>query len=815
MGKVLRRLIASPGFAAITLVTLAIGIGSNTAIFSVIESVILRPLPYSDPDRLVGVWHTAPGLGIKELNASPSTYYTYREENRVFQSIGLWDRDSITVTGLGEPEQVVGLDVTVETLPILGIQPILGRWFTQKDDLPGSPATVILSHEYWQRRFGGKPSAVGKSVVLDGKSHEVIGVMPRGFRFLDLKQDLIVPMQHDRAKVFIGNFSFQSVARLKPGVTLAQANADVVRMIPLMGQKFPPPPGFNLKMFEDARLGPDVHPFQQDLVGDVGSVLWVLMGTIGMLLLIACANVANLMLVRTEARQHELTIREVLGAGWRRIALELFSESVTLALAGGALGVGFAYGALRLLVAFAPANVPRLDQISIDFRALLFTLAVSVFAGALFSLAPILKYSRAALATGVREGGRALSQSRHRLRTRNILVVVQVALAMVLLISSGLMIRTFQAMNRVQPGFFRPEQVLTMRISIPEDQVKDAAQAARMDQEILRKLSEIPGVSSAGLSNTMTMEGSTNNDTLYASDRTYTDSQLPPIRRFKFISPGFFQTVGHSLVAGRDLTWTDIQDKRLVVLISENLAREYWQNPAAALGKRVRETPKDEWREIVGVVTDERDDGFNQKAPTIVYWPYFMKQFWMESPAVRRNLVFAVRSPRTGSSGFLKEIQQTVWSVNPDLPLADVRTLADIAQRSMARTSFTLAMLALAGGMALLLGLVGIYGVISYSVSQRKREIGIRLALGAREQLVTRMFVRHGFLLALAGLLFGLAGAGVLTRLMSSLLFEVSPTDAPTYAGVSLILVAAAVFASYVPARRVVAVDPADALRAE
>ncbi len=761
------------------------------------------------------MWHTAPGLHIQMLNAAPSTYFTYREEGRAFEKTGLWNRETSSITGIGQPEDVSSLYVTVETLPILGVEPAVGRWFTQAEDLPGGIEAVILSYEYAGRHFGGSRTAIGKRLIVDGRAREVIGVMPRGFRFLDQKPAVILPMQLDRSKVFLGDFSYQQVARLRPGVTLAQANADVGRMLQLLERKFPPPPGFPVGILRDAHLGPDVHPFQQDLVGDIGKVLWVLMGTIGMVLLIACANVANLLLVRAEGRQQELAIRAALGAGWSRIARELLAESVTLGVLGGAVGVAFAYGAIRLLIALGPANVPRLDLIAIDSRALLFTLAISLAAGAGFGLIPALKYGRARVAAALRDGGRALSQGRERHRARNVLVVAQVTLALVLLIGSGLMIRTFQALNRVDPGFTRPGEVLTLGIGISQAMVKGAAETARMDEAILRKLADIPGISAVGFSNSMTMDGSTSNDLLYAEDRTYRENELPPIRRYKFISPGFFQLVGRRMVAGRDLTWTDIHEQRPVVLVSENLAREYWREPAAALGKRIREGPKEDWAEIVGVVADERDDGLHRPAPAVVYWPYYMKHLYRDAPFVRRYLVFGVRSPRTGTAGFLKEIQRAVWSVNPDLPLVDVRTLEQTAQRSMARTSFTLVMLALASGMALLLGLVGIYGVISYSVTQRTREIGIRLALGAQEQAVTRMFLRQGLALTGIGVLLGLAAASALMRLMSSLLFGVAPVDPLTYAAVSAALVIAASAACYVPARRALAVDPAEALRAE
>jgi putative ABC transport system permease protein len=812
---VLRRLGRSPMFTAITLMTLATGIGANTAIFSVIEGVLLKPLPYAKPDELIGVWHTAPGIGIKELNASASLNIVYREENRVFQDIGLWDGDSDSVTGLAEPEQVRTLNVTDAILPLLGMQPILGRWFTRKDDSPGSPETIMLSYGYWQRKFAGDRTVIGRRVTVNGRPREVIGVMPSTFRFLNQKPELFLPFQFDRGKLFIGNFSFQSIARLKPGVTLAQASADLARLLPMVDAKFPPPPGYSIKMFDDAHIAPNLRPLKQDVIGNIGSVLWVLMGTIGIVLLIACANVANLLLVRAEGRQQELAIRTALGADRRRIAADLLFESVSLGLVGGALGLGVAYGALRLLVAMGPASLPRLSEISIDLRVLLFALAVSVVAGVLFGLIPVFKYAGPQTGIALRQGGRTLSQSRERHRARSTLVVVQVALAMVLLIGSGLMIRTFQALRQVQPGFTRPQEVQTLHLFIPAAQVSDAEQVVRMQQEILRKMAAIPGVQSAAFSTSVTMDGNGSFDLIFIQDKPYAQGKLPPVRRFKFASPGFLHTVGNPLIAGRDFTWNDLYDKAPVAIVTENLAREYWREPSAALGKRIRSDLKSPWREIIGVAGNERDDGVNQKAPTTVYWPAFSKDLEGIGVNVHRTVAFAIRSGRTGSDSFLNEIRQAVWSANPNLPLFDVRTLDEIYSKSMAQTSFTLLMLAVAGGMALLLGVVGIYGVISYSVSQRTREIGIRMALGARQRELTGMFVRHGLALAAIGVACGLAGAVALTRLMSSLLFEINPVDPVTYGAVALGLAAAAALASYVPSRRAAAVEPLEALRAE
>jgi putative ABC transport system permease protein len=815
MKPILRRLARSPMFTAVTLVTLAVGIGANTAIFSVLNGVLLKPLPYPDPERLVGVWETARLQGMEELDASPSTYFTFREENRTFQDIGLWRNDSVNITGTGEPEQVEVLDVTDGVLPILGAQPVRGRCFTRKDDSPGSPKTVILAYGYWQRKFGGDPSVIGRRIMVDGDASEIVGILPSSFRFMNSRAALIEPLRLDRAKVFVGNFSYQAVARLKPGVTLAQANADVARMLPMMLDKFPPAPGISLQMFQEAHFGPLVRPLKADVIGDIGKVLWVLMATIGGVLFIACANVANLMLARAEGRQQELAIRAALGAGWPRIARDLLTESVALGVAGGVLGVGLAYAGLKLLVSIGPANLPRLEEISIDPAVLLFTLAISLAAGLLFGLIPVFKYAGPRLAGALRQGGRTSSDGRARHRARSVLVVVQVALALVLLIGSGLMIRTVRALKQVPPGFTEPQQILTLHVSIPDSEVPKPELATRTYNNILEKVAAIPGVTAAGLTSSVTMDGNNWSDPIFAADESYADGQVPPIRRYKFISPGFFKAMGNPLLAGRDLTWTDIYQTRPVVLVSEVLARELWRTPAAALGKQIRESPKAAWREVVGVAGNERDDGADHKATTIVYWPMMLRDFDGVPLLTQRGQAFAIRSRRTGSASFLNDVRRAVWSVNPDLPIANVRTVQEIYDRSMARTAFTLVMLSLAAGMALLLGIVGIYGVISYTVSQRTREIGIRIALGAPQQSVQRMFVRQGLLLTAIGVVCGLAAAAGLTRLMKALLFEVSPLDPTTYCAVSLVLAAAALAASYIPARRATTIEPVEALRVE
>ena len=816
--QVLRRLSRARLFTAITLITLAVGVGANTVIFSIVEGVLLKPLNYPHAEQLIGVWHRAPGIGLQEVNMAPFVYFIDREQSTTLQDIGIYSGDSLSITGTGQPEHVQGLDVTDGTLPILGVMPALGRLFTRQDDSPGAPETVLLSYGYWRQKFGASASVLGRTIIADGRPREIIGVLPKGFHFLDeADAALILPMQWDRNKTKLGNFSYRAVARLKPGVTMAQASADMARLLPVAIRGFPAPEGFSPALFEKAQIQPSLRPLKRDVIGDVGNVLWVLVGSIALVLLVACANVANLLLVRVEGRRQELAIRTALGAGRGRITAGLLFESLVLGLTGSLVGLAFAYGALRVLVAMAPTGLPRLHEIGIDIPVLLFTLGLAGFVSLVIGLIPVLKYAGVGVHSDLREGGRALSQSRERHRARKSLVVVQVALALVLLICSGLMIRTFQALMHVSPGFAEPDRVRTFRLYIPETQVPVAERdrVVHMEQEMVDKISALPGVSSVGFSTAIPMDGRDSTDPIFAADRTYKEGELPPLRRFKFISPGFLATLGTPLVAGRDLTWTETYQKTPVAIVSENLAKEYWHDPASALGKRIRIGTTDDWREIIGVAKDVHDDGPNNPAPTSVYWPVMQDRFEGDKEMVRRDVAFAIRSPRAASAAFMKEVQQMVWAVDSDLPLSEATTLGELYTKSMARTSFTLVMLCVAGSMALLLGIVGIYGVISYAVSQRTREIGIRMALGAQRQALTAMFVRQGLWLTAIGIAFGLAAAFTTMRLMSSLLFNVSPMDPGTYVITTAGVVAIAYFACYLPSRRAAAVDPVHALRAE
>jgi predicted permease len=805
----------SPGFAATAAVTLALGIGSTAAVFSVVNAVLIRPLPYPDPDRLIGLWHSAQFQAITSRNVrlSSTMYLTYREHNRTFEHVGLWRSASATVTGVGDPEQVRTIVATHDTLPALGVRPARGRWFSQADDTPGTPETVILTDGYWQRRFGGTPDIVGRVVAIDARPREVIGVMPRTFRFLNAEADIILPQRFEPAQLLPNDaHAYIGIARLKPGMSLAQASADVARMLPIWIAER----GTSSTVLLAARFAPALRPVKQDVVGDVGPVLWVLMGTIGIVLVIACANVANLLVVRADGRRQELTVRAALGAGWRHIVRHLLAESVVLGVAGGALGLGLAYAGLQLLIAIAPASLPRVSEIAIDGRVLLFTCAVSIASALVFGLIPAIKFARPTrgLALGAMSGGRNVGDTPTRQRTQQMLLVVQVGLAVVLLVASGLMIRTGQALRNIQPGFAAPSQVQTMRLTMSQTEVPDPARVVQMQQGILDGLSALPGVTSAAFASALPMESEfENNLAMIAEGETVTEG-IPPMRRTKSVTPGYFHTLGVPLIAGSDFTWTDVHERRPVIIVSQNLAQAIWGAPSSAIGKRMRIGRGGPWNEVIGVTGDVYDSGVDQAPPATVYFRAGVAGTAAQ-PFVARDVTFAIRSPRTGSDDLIRQIGQAVWAVNAGLPLARVQTLEDVYNQSMARTSFTLVMLAIAGTMALMLGMVGVYGVISYAVSRRRREIGLRLALGAARTGILRQFLGQTVRVSAVACLCGLALSLVLTRLMAGLLYGVSATDVTTMVGVVAIVLLVATLAAMIPATRAAFIQPMRTLREE
>ena len=815
----LRRLRKAPGFAITVLLTLAIGIGANTAVFTVVDSILLKPLPYPQPEQLVAVWLHAPGAAglanfAEGLRLSPSMYLTFAEHNRTLQSIGVWIAGTANVTGMAQPEEVHTTYISDGVLQTLNVPPAAGRWILSSEQLPRSHPVVMLSYGYWQRRFGGDRSLIGKNLQVDSQTREIVGVMPRGFEVMNQDFDLLIPLAFDPRHQILAGFGYNGIARLKPGVTIREANTDIARMLDIWMDSWRNEDGGDPHFYRTWRISGATRSMKQEVIGSVGSVLWVVMGTIALVMLMACTNVANLLLVRAEGREQELAVRTALGAGRGRIAREVLTECVLLALIGGAAGIGIAEGGLQLLAAIGPGNLPRLQEISLDWRSMVFTLGLSLGSALLFGTIAAIKSMRPAASLVHASAGRTASISRERQRGRNLLVIAQVAIAMVLLISAVLMIRTLAALRNVDPGFSDANHVQTLRIAIPKQLVPDAQTTMRVENSIADKLSAIPGVSSVGFARTVPMDGidpAWNNIFIEGKDAR---AGSAPMRLFNYISPGYFHSQGTRLVAGRDYTWDDIYGLRPVGIISENLARESWGSAAGALGKHFRIMPAQSWIEVVGVAQDVHQNGVGEEAPATVYWPVMVKFPWANNAIyTEREVTFVIRSGRAGSDGLRSEIQRAVWEVNGNLPVASMQTMGDIYARSMARTSFTLVMLGIAGTMALALSLIGVYGVISYAVSQRRREIGIRMALGAQKGELRWMFVRSALGLTGIGMVLGLGTAGVLVRTLRTVLFGVSPLDPVSFAAVPLILAVAAGLASFLPASRIAGIHPAEALR--
>ncbi len=729
--------------------------------------------------------------------------------------MGVWLPGTANVTGLAEPEEARTAQVSDGVLEALDVAPAAGRWLNAGDQDPRGSKAVMLNYGYWQRRFGGEGSVIGRTVMIDSVARTIVGVMPRGFKVANYDFDVMTPLALDPRNQILAGFAYHGIARLKPGMSIALADADVARLLNVWMDSWTNGPGSDPHFYLTWKIVPLLRPLKDEVVGDVGSVLWVVMGTIGVVMLIVCSNVANLLLVRADARQQELALRAALGAGWGRIARELLIESLLLGLIGGAIGVGVAFAGLRLLAAIGPVNLPRLSEIRLDGLSLAFTLALSLFSGLLFGSIPALKFARSRV-PALSGSGRTSSASRERGRSRNALVVAQVAMALVLLVSAVLMIRTFEQLRHVEPGFFDAAHLETMRIAIPDSMIRDPVMVTRIQESIIDKLEAIPGVRSVGFASAMPLEQVEPGwDDVYVEGRTYPNNE-PPLRLYNYVSPGYFHTAGTKMMAGRDFTWADVYGTRPVAMVSEGFARESWGSAQAAIGKRVREYQPMPWHEVVGVVEDVHEDGMMKAAPAMVYWPTLRRDFFGPGTfGATRAVTFAVRSDRAGTESFVGEVQRAVWSVNANLPVASVRTMEELYTQSMARTSFTLVMLAIGGAMALALSIIGIYGVVSYAVAQRTREIGIRLALGAQRNLVRWMFVRAALILAAMGVGMGMAGAAALAYVMKALLFGVRPLDPVTFVAVPLLLAAAAALASYLAARRAVSIDPAEALRAE
>jgi putative ABC transport system permease protein len=762
------------------------------------------------------VQHAAPGRGMSDVGQCAAWHFTYMDEAESFEDLGMYTGSSASVTGRGAPEALPTLEVTSGVFRAIRSAPLAGRIFTEEEMDPDGAATIMLAEGYWWSRFGGDPDIVGQTLQVDGATREIIGVMPQEIRALGYDPSIIVPLRFRRSNLFVGNIGYDAVGRLRDGVTVEEAHADLSRVMPQAWEKFPGGP-------VAASSSPDLYEvdlrsLRTDLVGPVANLLWVLLGGVAMVLLIACANVANLFLVRAEGKDGEMAVRTAMGASSRRITWEYLKESLLLGLLGGIGGLILAQVGLRSLLNFAPVTLPRLDEVSLDSSILLFTLAVSLGAGFFFGIFPMLRKGKSDLVDSLKEGGRSGMKDRKRQRVQNTLAVSQMALALVLLVSSGLMLRSFQSLRTVDPGFQNPQDVLALRLYIPGSEVPLGADVATTYEMIVRRLEEVSGVSSVGLATAIPMDGGNNVNPFIVRDRGLDAEGGRISRRHKWIGPNYLETLQIPLLMGRTVTWDDIHGRAPVALLSETLATEVFGSPEEALGQYVAARPDPpHWKEVIGIVKDVREDGMDQPHPALVYWPHVTLGFWQgnapDQVQVWRGAGIAIRSSRVGTPGLLEDVEEAIWEISPNLPVQGVRPLPDLMAASMGRTSFAMILLGVAGLVALILGLVGVYGVVSYAVSQRQRELGMRMALGAQPGQVKGMVLKQGFVLAGIGVVLGLVLAVGATRLMSSILIGVDPVDPLTYSAVAGGLLVVALLASYLPARRASRVDPMTALR--
>ena len=813
----LRRLARTPGFTAVSVLTLGLGIAGTTAAFSVINGVLLRPLPYRDPERLVQLWHTAPGLGVLKVEQSDASYIQYHDKaTRSFESVASYQSSAANLTGGQEPERVASANVTASFLPTLGVRPAVGRNFIEEEDRPGGAAVAILSDALWRRRYGADPAMVGKTIQVDGRTREVIGIMAPSFRFPEGETELWLPMGIDRAHVSTGNFNRNAIGRLRPGVTIGAAEAE---MTPILMRLPDDVPGMMTHaIFEQAKIRVVIHSLRDDVVGDIRPVLFTVFGTVALVLLIACANVANLFLVRAEARTKEVAVRSALGASPRSIVKLYLGEGLVLSALGAVLGVLLAYVALEALLQLAPTSLPRASEISLDLASLGVAAAIAVVTGLFFSTIPFIRAGKAELTPMLRDGTRGSTSGRERQRVRNAFVVAQVALALVLLVGSGLLARSFERMRAVDPGF-APNQVLTLRLSLPPATYRTVGDISRFYYQLTTRLATVPGVQAVGGTSKLPLiEDGGNHNGTWVEDRPVTATELPTVHSVATVTQDYFKAMGIPIVEGR--TFRDDGSDRASheMIVGRAFARHFWPN-GSAIGKRVKTGgPEASWSTIVGVAGDVHDEALTKPVDEMIYQP--MISVIQPTPSQPDTLVaentmtLTIRTAGDPMQVY-PAIRREVWGLDRNLPMVNVRELSTVVSSAMARTTFTLVMIGAAASVALLLGAIGIYGVISYMVSLRTREIGVRMALGAQSVQVRRMVVRQGLTLASIGVVIGLAAALALSRLISSLLYGITPNDPATLASVTLGLLVVSTVASWLPAMRAARIDPIEALRAE
>lgn len=807
----IRMLTKNIGFTAVAILSLAIGIGANSAIFSVTNALLLRPLPYKDADRLAILWNRSPGLNIEQDWFSLGQYLDIKIENKVFDEVAVTLGGSFNFTGQGTPEHVEGARVSSSLFPLLHAQTLLGRVFLPEEDEKGKPQTVILSHGFWQRRFGSDPDVVGKTLTLNDKGYTIVGVMAADFSLNRevmptlngiQRSDVLLPLpvsESDRTNR--GGEDFNILARMKPGINAAQAQADMDGLAEQMKQQYPE------NYPAEGRLTISVVPLLEQVVGEYRLALYVLFGAVGFVLLIACANVANLLLSRAAVRQKEIAIRAAVGASRLRIFRQLITESVLLALAGGTVGLVLAIVCVKVLRAFGPENIPRLTEVGIDGRVMAFTFFVSLLTGIIFGLAPALRTSRVDLNKVLKDGGRSSGGAVGHNQIRKLLIISEVALSLVLLIGAGLLIRSYQRIVNASPGF-NPDNVLSLRLSLPAARYSTPDTVFSFYKRLGDRVKELPGVESVGMnfflplsSNSaawgpITIEG-------YVPK---TPSELT-ISNERFISPDYLRAMGIPLIKGRDFDERDIKGAPEVVIVNEELANRFWPGEDP-LGKRIQRGGKGPWRKVVGVVRDDKEFSLENEPPITLFHP--IEQFNIAS-----RYFVARTSPDIDQARMISTVNEEIRALDPELPAYDVRTMEQRVHEQLARRRFSMFLLGVFAAFAVVLAAIGIYGVMTYWVNQRTHEIGIRMALGAGQRNILQLVIGQASALVTIGIIAGLAGAFALTRIMSSLLFGVSATDRFTFISISLLLGAIALLASYIPARRATKVDPMVALRHE
>jgi putative ABC transport system permease protein len=798
-----RSLRGTPGASLAALAALAIGIGANTAIFSVVDAVLLRPLPFVEPDRIMTVWQNDTNHHVEREWVSPANFLDWCRDSRTFSRLAAFSERPFNLSGTGEPERLDGQRVSAALFPLLGVDAAIGRTFTPEDDRAGAARVVLLSHGLWERRFSSDPAIVGRPITLDDESVTVVGVMPRSFRFPGANEALWVPLAFDEKEAARRrSLILRVVGRLAPGSTAGEARAEMETIASTLAREYPE---------HDSGMGATIVPLRDYLAGDVRPALLILLGAVGFVLLIACANIANIQMTRAAARRREMAIRSALGATRRRLVRQLLTESLLLSSCGGVLGAFLALWGVDVLRAGMPAEVPRLEPVGIDGRVLLFTLGLSVLSGILSGVLPALTAARAGLNEFLRDGAHGTA-GRASGRTRALLVVGEVAAALVLLAGAGLLVRSFANVMALDPGF-RSEHVLTLRMNLSPKRYEEPARRLVFYRRLLERLDGVPGVRAAGLVSFLPMTLKGGSFAYRAEGRPAPASNQEPFAVYRSVTPGFFQAMEIPIERGRALTARDDERAPLVAVISRSMARVAFpgQDP---IGRRfafgVGPVGKDTaWVTVVGTVADVRQFDLDDEPRPAVFAPYAQETLFWYAP--RDIVVRADGEPLALAAA----VREAVRAVDPDLPVADVRTMEQIVSESVARRRFSMLLLGALAAVAFLLAALGVYGVVACSVAQRTQEIGLRMALGARRLQVYRLVIAQGARLAACGVLLGLGGALVLTRLMTTLLFGVSPADPTTFLFAALALPAAAVLASFVPARRATRVDPMVALRCE